>query len=135
MAMRRVIRRVWSQFFTLLQRVRAGQKQRSTRRAVGRVSSQSLIRRETRPRTRLLALPHVEHPGRAGQRWIVTRRVYLRVSLQVFALWQRTRVAGKERPLPPVGSGSGRAELELSPSRLGELGLRYRQAVALEAEP
>ncbi|RDX57214.1 hypothetical protein OH76DRAFT_23178 [Lentinus brumalis] len=141
MAMRRVIRRVWSQFFTLLQRWRAGQKRRSTRRAVGRVSLQSLIesvsfeRRETRPRTRLLALPHVEHPGRAGQRWRVTKRVHLHVLLRVFALWQRTRVAGKERPLPPVGSGSGRAELEPSPSRLGELGLRYRQAVALEAEP
>ncbi len=66
----------------------------------------------------------------------MTKRVHLRVSLRVSALgWQRMRVAGKECPLPPVGSGSGRAELELSPSRLGELGLRYRQAVALEAEP
>ncbi len=73
---------------------------------------------ETRRWTRLFAEPHVEHPGRAGQRWRVTRRVHLRVSLQVFALWQRTRVAGEERLLPPVGSGSGRAELELSPSRL-----------------
>ncbi|RDX42810.1 hypothetical protein OH76DRAFT_1262713 [Lentinus brumalis] len=89
MAMRRVIGRVSSWFFVLLQHRRAGQRRRSTGRAVAafcRRSSRCKDRADTRLRTRLLALPLVEQHGGAAQRCRVTGRALERVSLRVFAL-------------------------------------------------
>ncbi len=60
-------------------------------------------------------------------RWALSTALYCPVEAQ--------KAGQKIAPATAVGSGSGRAELELSLSRLGKPGLQFEQAVAPQAEP